>query len=323
MEKIKLSIITPNHNHGADLIRYFSTLEDKNLSWVEFIIIDDCSTDNSREILTKYSSNSRLNTKIINNITNVGPGSSRNIGLKNSSGDYITFLDSDDCFVSNFFDIIYKSLNDVHDLIVFDYYSINGKKKTICSIFNPKLDNDSCINDLVAFVRGAPWGKIYKKSLLVDHNIEFLDIKRHEDTPFTKVAVSFCKDYVYLKEPLYCYKYDKKSLAHNKKYIDPINSIKSLDYILKNINHDISKHVINYLIAIEFYYTSGVMYSLIEKRSQWKKTISLYSLNAKDLKNNPYFKSLSRLKRIIILNVLKRRYLLTKIACLIVFGRIR
>ena len=97
--KIDLSIIIPLYNAEKYI---YETLESviNNIQKYnyEIIVVNDNSTDDSINIIESMNIS---NLKIINNIENMGVSFSRNIGIKNSVGKYITFLDSDDT-ITNF-----------------------------------------------------------------------------------------------------------------------------------------------------------------------------------------------------------------------------
>jgi len=88
---MKFSIIIPAYNRAKFLPRAVTSVLDQSYKDFELIIVDDASDDDTKEILKRFE-----NIKIITNKTNRGVSYSRNIGIKNSSGQIIAFLDSDD-----------------------------------------------------------------------------------------------------------------------------------------------------------------------------------------------------------------------------------
>jgi teichuronic acid biosynthesis glycosyltransferase TuaG len=94
-----VSIITPNYNSAAFLPETIASVLSQHLTDWEWIICDDCSTDQSMAIL-QTCQDPRL--KIIQSPKNRGAGVCRNLALKEASGRYITFLDSDDVWLPNF-----------------------------------------------------------------------------------------------------------------------------------------------------------------------------------------------------------------------------
>lgn len=90
----KVSIIMTVYNGDLNLESSIQSILNQSYSNIELIIIDDCSTDNSKKILKKY--NNKQNIKIIYNKKNIGCYASKNIGLKVSTGEIIGFQDADD-----------------------------------------------------------------------------------------------------------------------------------------------------------------------------------------------------------------------------------
>lgn len=107
--QIKISVIIPVYNTQKYIKRCIDSVINQTYKDIEIIIINDGSTDKSLIEIQRYSS--LKNVKIIDLKNNIGLGASRNIGIKQSSGDYITFVDSDDWLDSNFIsdNLIYLS----------------------------------------------------------------------------------------------------------------------------------------------------------------------------------------------------------------------
>ena len=89
MKKPKFSIIVPVYNTEKYLKRCLDSIKSQSFKDYEVIIVNDGSTDNSSDIISKYP------YKIINQ-ENLGLSRARNNGVKEASGDYLIFLDSDD-----------------------------------------------------------------------------------------------------------------------------------------------------------------------------------------------------------------------------------
>ena len=111
--KYKLSIIIPTFNRENKIINALDSIPRR--SDIEVIVIDDASTDNTVKILKEYKG---LNLKIIQLTKNGGPGKARNFGLDIMQGEWFTFLDSDDCLVTDEFNKVIDSyLVDKYDII--------------------------------------------------------------------------------------------------------------------------------------------------------------------------------------------------------------
>ena len=92
---MKVSIVTPYQNSGVFFKKALhSVINQTHKDW-EWIIIDDCSKEKESSYLEDLSKKEKR-IKVIHNKTKKGPAYCRNLGIKNSTGDFIAFLDSDD-----------------------------------------------------------------------------------------------------------------------------------------------------------------------------------------------------------------------------------
>src|SRR5687768_8169523 len=94
MNQPLISVIIPNYNYGIYLGQAIDSVLKQTYSKVEIIVVDDGSTDNSQDILIKYKEKITFIKQ-----ANKGVGAARNTGVKNSSGEFVSFLDSDDIWL--------------------------------------------------------------------------------------------------------------------------------------------------------------------------------------------------------------------------------
>ncbi|EXI61326.1 hypothetical protein MHD_10920 [Mannheimia granulomatis] len=94
-----ISIITPVYNAGNYIRDCIQSVQSQSYQNWELILVDDCSNDNSVDIINEYIGDSRI--KLYRNTVNRGPTVTRNRALDVCSGEYITFLDSDDFWRSD------------------------------------------------------------------------------------------------------------------------------------------------------------------------------------------------------------------------------
>lgn len=95
MKNADLTVIIPTYNRGHFLERAIDSVLNQTLSCAELIIVDDGSTDNSAELVAEKAQKSRIPLLYIRQ-ENQGPSVARNVGVQQSSSQYIAFLDSDD-----------------------------------------------------------------------------------------------------------------------------------------------------------------------------------------------------------------------------------
>ena len=234
VNNIKVSIVVPVYNVEKYLQRCIDSLINQTLKDIEIITVNDGSTDNSLNILKEYEKNdSRI--KVINK-KNTGVSDCRNIAIKEARGKYITFVDSDDWVENNTFEIMYiKAEKEKSDLVMCTYmrefknYSKEKqiempkivKKKEIINLhrqlFGPiddELGNPEGLDSL-----GTVWGKLYRRDIIINNNIQFEDLNiigSYEDGLFNIYVFHKINKALFINEPLYHYwRENSKSITSN------------------------------------------------------------------------------------------------------------
>ena len=106
--KVKVSIIIPNYNYAKYIRGAITSLQSQTLKEIEIIVVDDCSSDKSVEIVRgMQQKDSRI--KLIINERNSGAGESRNVGIAAATGEYIRFLDADDTMNKDVLETMYTA----------------------------------------------------------------------------------------------------------------------------------------------------------------------------------------------------------------------
>lgn len=237
-EKIA-SIIIPVYNTENYLKRCFDSIINQEYQNFEAIIIDDGSTDGSENICKSYC-NVDKRFKYFNQ-KNSGVSIARNKGLNLATGDYISFLDSDDWYDKNFLSEMIANLeNNNADSIICDVYETNENK-----IINTTLDTgfkgliskkDLTVNDL-NMMCGAVWRCIFKKEII--YGLRFVEnLKLSEDKIFCLEAFGKSNSIFYLKEPLY-YRFIRTGSAVYSYHSD-MDKIQFLAY--ENMNKTLRKY---------------------------------------------------------------------------------
>lgn len=124
-----VSIVIPNYNNEKYLKECLDSVLNQTYPIKEIIVFDDCSTDNSTSLLTKYQK-SYNNIKVIFSKINVGVSCARDIAIKQATSDYICVLDSDDYFYST------KKIESEMDTVK-NYFNKTLKK---CISFSQTID---------------------------------------------------------------------------------------------------------------------------------------------------------------------------------------
>jgi glycosyltransferase involved in cell wall biosynthesis len=190
--KIKplISVIIPVYN----IEKYISKCLDSVLNQTldrdkyEVIIIDDGSTDKSLEIC-KQKTKGFDNAKIIEHKKNKGLGPARNTGIKEAKGEYLYFIDGDDYIDNNTLENLLELAQEYKaDIVTSGFKRVDEKghilfkKNDYTSLTDDKFENLKMF--LASQVTHTAWGKLIKRSLFLDNNIEYPK-GIHEDIPVT------------------------------------------------------------------------------------------------------------------------------------------
>ena len=101
MEAKKISVIIPVYNKEKYVTRTIESVLNQTYKNLEIIIINDASTDNSKEICESFKDDRII---MINNPKNLGAGATRNLGLSKVTGDFISFVDADDYICEDYYE---------------------------------------------------------------------------------------------------------------------------------------------------------------------------------------------------------------------------
>ena len=194
---MKLGIIINSYNNQKTITRAINSItKNSNRRKIKIVIIDDCSKDDSINILKKEKERKKIDILHINK-KNIGISRSRNIGINLCRDtDYITFLDGDDILNPNFINFYSEKIKkNSGDFLIFNFsYSIGQKiKKNNFFSSNKILNNKDILNYFDKYLL-APnknslfttcWSKLYKTKLILSKNQQFNEnLYLCEDTDF-------------------------------------------------------------------------------------------------------------------------------------------
>ena len=143
-----VSIVTPSYNCAAFIGETIDSILAQTYQNWELIITDDCSTDNSREIIEKYSSqDSRI--KLLKLNENSGAGVARNNSIKSSQGRFIAFCDSDDRWYPQKLERQLSFMESKDCALSFTSYDVCNEDGKVCGYVEclPKLDKRKILRD--------------------------------------------------------------------------------------------------------------------------------------------------------------------------------
>ena len=240
---MKVSIIIPAYNAAKYIKRCITSLLNQTYKKIEIIVINDGSTDNTLEMIKDFD------IKIINQ-NNSGVSCARNKGLQIATGDYITFVDSDDYVENDYIENVIRIINEYnYDIIetpllfetnfnnkVSNYteYKVISEKKSL------NFDKEYFDNELRYVI-----GVFYKKNVI--NNIYFDEkVRCYEDGMFNLKVKLNSKSYYFYPKCYYHYVQYLNSLSKtiSDKHLDYIIVMEKLNEIFKDNNY-LKKYVEN------------------------------------------------------------------------------
>lgn len=313
---MKYSIIIPAYNCEKTIEKCIDSVLNQTYQNYELIIVNDGSTDKTANIIKGYKEK-HSNVIVINN-TNHGVSYSRNIGVKNSTGDYITFLDADDYYEIDCLSVInnylkknrvdflrYNFKNDGIGGFNNDIYDLVGENISKEKLFQHLLTNSKKIPNLVMllFIKNN-----IAKKIEFNENLHMM-----EDVDYYNQLIYASKKNLIIDEKKYNYYINSNSATHNPNKIEKniygiIDANKSITEriklqnenlnICKEINANHLRIICNYLCMVDTKYNNikRIMINL-NKKERYKEMIrfsSYKTLNIKDkiflflLKKNNY-----------------------------------
>lgn len=217
----KLSIIIPVYNVEQFIGRCLESCVNQNLAFedYEIIIVNDETPDNSMAIVNEYCLR-YPHIRIVNR-KNGGLSAARNSGLKEAQGKYVWFIDSDDRIEQNCIGYLVAKL-EIEDLDVL-CFGLKLEFPDGCTAIHPVVhDGDGKLHsgrDFICSVGVAPaaWAAIFKRDLLLKHNLIFYEGILHEDQEFTPRAYCLAERIKYIDKPIYYYNQRDGSIMKSKR----------------------------------------------------------------------------------------------------------
>lgn len=307
---VDISIVVPIYNAEKYLDKCINSMINQTKKELEFILVNDGSTDSSEKIIKNYK-DKRI--KYFKN-KNQGIGKTRNFGIEKTTGKYLMFLDSDDYLDITACEKLYnKAEKEKLDLVVFDFYRVekDGLKEVLIDNFkNSSLKNNP---ELLLTINLGPCNKLFKREIITDNNSKFIENLKYEDTTFVCETINNAKTIGKLNESLHYYVIHNNSetTVRDERIFDIIKIVDIVRNYFKEKKY--MKEVVDKLtISILTNYT-------IQQRNQADKKIGMKFIDeafayikkeVPDYKDNKYYE-----KRTVLKRTIEKSKLLSKIYC--------
>ena len=191
VSEISVSVILPVYNVGPWIGKCIESLKKQTLQNLEFIFVDDLGSDDSMKQVEAWAAEDNR-VRIIRNQKNIGSGRSRNRGIEEARGEYLSFVDPDDRVADDFYELLYvKAKETSADIVKGIRVPIDEDESAPLPNVNPKE-----LNRLIreTLRRGTPLysvfthehqSAIYKRSFLKEHeSVRYGTSANAQDTTF-------------------------------------------------------------------------------------------------------------------------------------------
>ncbi len=236
---ILVSIIIPTYNRAYIIKQCIDSIFNQTYKEFELIIVNDHSEDNTVELL-KTITDSRL--KIINLEKEKGAQAARNEGIKNTSGDWVCFNDSDDFWQENKLKIHIKYLKKLkyNKNVVFytDCYSYNENtnEKTVWNL--PEIRYTASYKHLLAGPGPMFQGLFFHKSLIIKSGLLDESVPSYQEWDTSLLLAKNGARFYHIKEPLFIYNIHSGPTISK----DMIRDFEGYQYIINKYKDDIIKY---------------------------------------------------------------------------------
>lgn len=315
MDNIKVSVIVPVYNAGEYIGKTLNSIISQDFDSFEVIVIDDGSTDNSLEIINNTLKDSDVLHKIIHQ-ENAGVSIARNVGIDQSKGDYLVFVDADDYVSENHLSSLYNGKTD-YSLTL--YAKKEGDRLTNLDTYSQDMisTHDFIRMELNMQITFNFFQLMYRADIIKANNIRFTPgLVYGEDTEFAHKALNYGDEIAINNEVTYFYVQHPESAIKTTQYrrFDIVGIFENIaDFYSKNNKEEFSNLIITSRIPkaifgnMNFFFYSGYDFdevmakmrelNLFEKLSKYKGDFK-FKLKIRLFLLNPklYYKMWKKLK---------------------------
>lgn len=244
-----LSFVIPAYNAETTIQQCLDSILQQDHANIPFevIIINDGSTDQTESILQEYADNKEVQ---VISTSNHGVSHARNLGIEKATGDYFAFIDGDDWIADDYFKQLAPILGKKPDMICGRYQrtSSNDSEKRldltsgVISLHDHAGIKDFLFGDLEQMINGTLSNKVYKNSIIQEHNIRFIEGKTmSEDWMFNAEYLEYIDEIETLSSVLFYYRVNQSSVTenYNPHYVeDMISFIEEIQHLSEKVGYE-------------------------------------------------------------------------------------
>lgn len=305
MNAVKVSLVIPVYNVRDYLKKCLDSVAAQTYENLEVIIVNDGSTDDSPDIVNDYTA--KFENMTCYTIENRGLGGARNFGMEQATGEYLTFLDSDDYIDSTYVEkLVTAAVESDSDIAVCNNYDVSESGEILLTYRHPyKHAVTSLAEDpTLLFNRLCAWGKLYKRELF--DGLEYVSRVWYEDMRLTPKLFLKAKKICFVEDCLVYYVQRAGSIMNNnnvKRNLEIIDAFKDvIDYFKDCGSYASFKNELEFLVIehIAVAAVTRVAQGASEDRKDVLQKLNDYLNGFEGLYTNPYLKSQERNRKIIL-----------------------
>lgn len=306
MKRYKVSIVVAVYNLEEYLPRCLDALVNQTLQEIEILCVDDGSTDSAPKIIDEYALKYPNKIKAFHK-QNGGEFTTRNYGLERATGEYVTFVDTDDYVELDWAEKLYKAAKENNaDIAVcgFERIDLNTGKvvSTNMTHFGNAVKEINNKDDFMLFINPAPWNKLYKLEKV--RNLRFLNFRGFNDMIFLTSSYTKIKKVAFVPDVLYHYflRYDSQIHSVNEQDVENFKNylVELKELYIKENKYEEMKYILDLMVFIHL--GTSVMYRAsydksINIKEMLNETIKYLDTNFATWRKSPYLKFSYSLKK--------------------------
>ena len=246
-----ISVIVPVYNVEDYLEECLESIRQQTYTDIEIILVNDGSTDGSKEICERYcAKDSRF--KLVNQ-ENQGLSEARNVGVRESIGEYIYFVDSDDVIKVDILETLFSFMKDDVDIVGCNH---STKKEDLIQHTSPNIifqgNSSEAISSCLNF-RGVTyfaWDKLYRRNLV--EAVPFLKGLIYEDFYTGMVTLKYIRKIIVIDTIGYYYRIRSDSIMRKKHSEKNLDIFKICDSLLEAFKNDIMLSKLRVYVSYNF-----------------------------------------------------------------------
>lgn len=297
----KISVIVPAYNASGYIKKCLDSLVSQTLKDIEIIIVNDGSVDNTEAIIKKYMKKHSQIKYFYKE--NGGQSSARNLGITYATGEFISFVDSDDYIELTMLEKMYNKIKESKlDVVICGInYTYDDRVEKVY----PFKENQTITQKDFILTNPCPWNKLYRKTLLEKNNFKFPEGIIYEDLSLIPRVGIMTKKFGYVNECLYNYIIHDNSTMNINKYNPKINGIfTSLNLLynhfeeknkLEEYNNELEHIFIHHLL-----FNANLRFYSFKRYKEIKEISKIMHSKFPKWRKNETYKNFSRKDKIIL-----------------------